>query len=225
MHPQSLLCVTVFLLALCLNLTFASTLGTRSRAASRQAVKNGGLNPTLWAFSLWGVLYMAFTLGYVMSYSVDTQPLPWALSCAWIANIIWVLASCANQWTIALGVIVLYLAATLASLRNLQALPGYDFQAKEGICILNIATASLAVWLVAAMLLNVQIVVPIYARAAKVAALPIIISVAIFLAFKSGDLSDCPGWMSLAVACTAIWICLALEENPHMSRLGHKDYK
>ena len=181
MHPQSLLCVTVFLLALCVNLALGSTLGTKTKAASEQAVKNGGLNPSLWAFSIWAVLYMAFAIGYVMWFGADSQPLPWALCAAWLANIAWVLASCANQWTIALGVIVLYLAAALASLSNLQVLPAYELQGGNGICLLNIATASLTVWLVAAMLLNVQIVLPRHARAVRIAALPILISIAILM--------------------------------------------
>ena len=220
MSPPTSLCISMFLIALCVNLGLGATLGRKSRLASEKAVANGGLNPALWAFTIWAILYLTFVVGYVMWLRGGTQPLPWVFCATWLANVAWLLASCADQWTLALGLIFLYIAASLASLPQLRANPECGLS-NNALGVLNVATASLTMWLVAAMLCNVQIVAPRYARVTKVAALPILILLALLMVFKSTDLSDFPGLMSIAIAFTIIWICLALEDQP-FTALGTK---
>lgn len=224
MSPPASLCIAVFVIALCVNFGLGPTLGRKSRAASEEAVAQGGLNPALWAFAIWPILYATFVVGFVMWFPNSSEPLPWVFCAAWLANIAWLLASCSDQWTLALGLICIYLAASIASLSELRSDPDVGL-ANNAIGVLNVATASLTIWLVAAMLLNVQIVAPRYARAVKAVALPVLILLALLVVFKSASLSDFPGLMSAAVAFTVIWVCLALEDQPTSTLAADKQGK
>lgn len=221
MTPPTALCVFAFLLALCVNIALGPVLGQKSKTASKKAVRKGGLNPDLWAFAIWAILYTAFAVGYVMWVRDGSHPLPWALTAAWMANIAWLLASCADQWLLALGLILVYMAASLASIQGLKTMPGVS-PPSHSLGVLNVATASLTVWLVAATLLNVQIVEPRYARSVKLVALPVLFAFALFLVFRSSSFSDFPGCFSCAIACTVIWICVALDDNPSSATLASK---
>lgn len=213
MQLAAIISIAVFIAALFTNCMLASKLGRISQKASVKAVANGGLNPSLWAFGIWGIIYTAFIIGYIMWLPGSLQtPLPWCLSLAWVANVTWLLAGCYDQWQMAFVLILAYLCFALCSLKHLKLDDAYGLSS-HAFGILSVTTASLSVWLVAASLLNAQIVIPRHAYIINFFAVPVLLSVGAFLIYKSSDLSNYPGCMSCGVVLTLIWICVALEQK------------
>lgn len=199
--------VAAFLLALVVNITFASSLSDNSVTASAAAVAQGGLRPARWAFSIWGILYVIFGIGYAWcAFAGVSVAVPWVLCLAWLANAAWMLAGAKDAWTLAMGLILLYLCFSFI------ALPAFACEGSDGSVgptILNGAAAAVCVWLTAAAFLNLQIIAPQQAYLFSYFAVPAVFVVSTVMLGRASGLSLSPAVFSACVLLTLVWIVIA----------------
>ena len=204
-----------FVAALAANGIYSKRLADASRAASAIAVADGGANPSVWAFAIWGIIYALFGVAYVWygASGRDWAALPVLLAVGWGLNIAWVVASTRSRWKLGLGIILAYLVCVCAVLPQLTAGDGAT-------ALLGGACGILAVWLCAASLLNLQIAVPAAANVVGMAA-PVCVAAGAAGIIKLGS----PETSSLSpqtFAClgAALWVLVALSDADPSKRLG-----
>jgi hypothetical protein len=158
--------LATFACAMGANAIYGSRLGTLSRETFA-----GGLNVSVWAFSVWGIIYSLFSIGYVQWALAQAGVLAAAPALsstfvlAWVANAAWLLAFTQRKFFASLGLLFLYIAVVLVALPSVTA---------SSLSFVGAGTILSAVWLVAAAFLNAQLLLPhgsltVYAASATLA--------------------------------------------------------
>lgn len=196
--------VGAFVVALAINAACGSRLGTAAQDATACMAPQGA-NPSLWAFSIWGLIYALFTAAYFwFAISGATwAELPTLLAVSWCFNAAWVIASTTNNWKLALVIIVGYLASVCVALPRLAKEQG-------AAALLGIACGVLAVWLCAALLLNLQLACPcVAAFVGSSASVWVVVGTALIILLSSPG-ATWPTSQRTACVGTAVWVLVAL---------------
>ena len=205
--------LAAFVLALLVNGTI--NVGENAEAASRLAVARGGMNPSVWGFGIWGVIYALFGCAYAGRFATSRLAFPLALSVSWAANASWLIASTSNAWRTALGFMVLYVAATL------HALPVLCDSASAPLRLASVGATLLITWLIPATLLNVQIVAPSFAPLLGAAGpWVVILGAGLLLRWLPDEGGPWAVARRVAVVGGAAWALVALSGHTGGRRLG-----
>jgi hypothetical protein len=195
--------IAVFLIALVVNGVCAPALKGRAEQASSVAVAHNGLNPANWAFSIWGIFYVVFAIAYYQAWQGGCQELPLTLCAMWIANGSWLLSTAVDEWTAGLGILLAYIAFTLATLQQLPSVTA-------GGPLFTAACAGTLIWLLAATALNAQTAFPRSAQAIRDATFPLVgLGAWLLLVYFAPSMGQGRGLFCAAVLGVGAWIFVA----------------